>query len=76
MAPTTSLTDAATLIGRSCKPRGGRGVPLATRKELVDAEAARLTGTGATVLRVLDTAGVDHYAVVMQDPEGNEFCLS
>jgi len=28
------------------------------------------------VLRVLDTAGVDHHAVVMQDPEGNEFCLS
>jgi len=28
------------------------------------------------VLRVLDTAGVDHHAVVLQDPEGNEFCLS
>jgi len=55
---------------------GGRGVPLATRTELVDAEAERLTGTGATTLRVLDTARVDHYAVVMQDPEGNEFCLS
>ena len=55
---------------------GGRGVPLATRRELVDAEAERLTGTGATTLRVLDTAGIDHYAVVMQDPEGNEFCLS
>jgi hypothetical protein len=24
---------------------------------------------------VLSEDGVDHYAVVMQDPEGNEFCL-
>jgi predicted enzyme related to lactoylglutathione lyase len=54
---------------------GGRGVPLATRTELVDAEAERLTTAGATTLRIL-TEGVDYYAVVMQDPEGNEFCLS
>jgi hypothetical protein len=54
---------------------GGRGVPLATRKELVDAEAERLTAAGATTLRIL-TEGIDYYAVVMQDPEGNEFCLS
>ncbi|MET0478033.1 MAG: VOC family protein, partial [Actinomycetota bacterium] len=30
---------------------------------------------GATVFRVLSEDGVDYYAVVMQDPEGNEFCL-
>jgi len=23
----------------------------------------------------LDGSGVDHYAVVMRDPEGNEFCV-
>jgi Glyoxalase-like domain len=54
---------------------GGRAVPLATRRRRVDAEAARLVGAGATRLRVLEQPGVDHYAVVMQDPEGNEFCL-
>jgi hypothetical protein len=28
-----------------------------------------------TTLRVLAEPGVDHYAVVLQDPEGNELCL-
>jgi Glyoxalase-like domain len=54
---------------------GGRAAPLETRRQRVDAEADRLAGAGATRLRVLAEPGVDHYAVVMQDPEGNEFCL-
>jgi hypothetical protein len=54
---------------------GGRQVPVASRRERVDAEVDRLVGAGATRLRVLSEEGVDHYAVVMQDPEGNEFCL-
>jgi hypothetical protein len=54
---------------------GGREVPLATRRRRVDAEADRLVGAGATRLRVLAGEALDHYAVVMQDPEGNEFCL-
>lgn len=54
---------------------GGRAVPLATRRERVDAETERIVGLGATVFRVLSEEGVDHYGVVMQDPEGNEFCL-
>jgi catechol 2,3-dioxygenase-like lactoylglutathione lyase family enzyme len=54
---------------------GGRGVPLATRRRRVDAEADRLAAAGATRLRVLSEEGVDHYGVVMADPEGNEFCL-
>jgi hypothetical protein len=45
-------------------------------KNRVDAEADRLVGAGATRLRVLSEEGVDHYAVVLQDPEGNEFCLA
>ena len=57
------------------KVSGGRDVPLETRKERVDAEAGRLVREGATVLRVLDEEGLDHYAVVLQDPEGNEFCV-
>ena len=55
---------------------GGRQVLLATRRRLVDAEAERLVAAGATRLRVLSEEAVDHYAVVMADPEGNEFCLT
>jgi Glyoxalase-like domain len=54
---------------------GGRAVPLAERRRRVDAEADRLVAAGATRFRVLSEEGVDHYGVVMQDPEGNEFCL-
>nr|WP_281178043.1 hypothetical protein [Streptomyces roseoverticillatus] len=25
---------------------------------------------------MLDEPGTDHYAVVLQDPEGNEFCVA
>ena len=55
---------------------GGRQVPLPTRRRRVDAEAERLVAAGAARLRVLSEEAVDHYAVVMADPEGNEFCLS
>ena len=55
---------------------GGRQVPLVTRRRRVDAEAERLVAAGATRLRVLSEEAVDHYAVVMADPEGNEFCLN
>jgi hypothetical protein len=55
---------------------GGRGVPLATRRQRIDAEAERLLAAGATRLWVLATEGVDQYAVVLADPEGNEFCLN
>ena len=58
------------------KVSGGRQVPLETRKKRVDAEAGRLVREGATILRVLDEEGLDHYAVAMQDPEGNEFCIA
>lgn len=51
---------------------GGRDVPLDTRRERVEAEAARLESLGATRLRT-SAEGVDHYAVAMTDPEGNEF---
>ena len=55
---------------------GGRSVPLETRKQRVDAEAARLVELGARFGRVLDTEGLDHYAVAMLDPEGNEFDIN
>ena len=52
---------------------GGRAVPLATRRERVDAEVRRLVAAGATRLRPVSGEGVDHYAIAMLDPEGNEF---
>ena len=52
----------------------GRGAPLEDRRRAVDAEVQRLIPLGATVFR---PGSVEHgeYWVIMQDPEGNEFCL-
>jgi hypothetical protein len=55
---------------------GGRSTPLAVRRQRVEAEAGRLSGLGATRLRELFEEGVDHYAVAMLDPEGNEFDIN
>jgi hypothetical protein len=55
---------------------GGRAVPLDTRRQRVDAEAERLAGLGASFVRVLSEEGLDHYAIAMQDPEGNEFDIN
>jgi hypothetical protein len=52
---------------------GGRSVPLAERRRRVDAKVATLVEAGASVLRT--TSEADHYAVLMADPEGNEFCV-
>jgi len=52
---------------------GGRSVPRSHRQSRVDAVVAELTAAGATVIRVNDNPGLDHYAVAMNDPEGNEF---
>lgn len=52
---------------------GGRKLALETRRQRVDGEVARLAGLGATLVRVLQEPGLDHYAVAMHDPEGNEF---
>ncbi len=50
---------------------GGRSVAIEERARRVRAEAARLAGLGATLLRVGDTPG--HFFIAMADPEGNEF---
>jgi Glyoxalase-like domain len=44
--------------------------------ERVDAAASRLTGLGGVIVGVLNTDGLDHYAVAMKDPEGNEFDIN
>ncbi len=44
------------------------------KDQVLAQEAARLEALGATTSRTVDEA-MDYF-VVMQDPEGNEFCLS
>lgn len=53
-------------------------LPQERRIELVEAKVAALTGLGASVLRrVRDDDPADlQYFVTLQDPEGNEFCVS
>ena len=46
------------------------------RAERVGAEAQRLADLGATMVAVLVEPGLDHYAVAMKDPEGNEFDIN
>ncbi len=52
---------------------GGHAIPLDERQRRVDAEVERLIGLGATKLHPMEQRG--EYWVVMQDPEGNEFCV-
>jgi Glyoxalase-like domain len=52
---------------------GGRGTPIEERRRQVEAAVDRYVAAGATRQRAYDEAG--QYWVVMQDPEGNEFCL-
>src|SRR2546427_8291195 len=49
-------------------------VPKGERKKVVDAEANRLLGLGATEQRLWDEEDGGDF-VVMLDPEGNEFCV-
>jgi hypothetical protein len=55
---------------------GERTSPFETRKQRVDAEADRLAELGATIVGGLSEEGLDHYAVAMKDPEGNEFDIN
>lgn len=55
---------------------GGREETLDVRRERVEAEAARLVALGATRLHANAEEGLDHYAVAMLDPEGNEFDIN
>jgi Glyoxalase-like domain len=55
---------------------GDRSVSFADRKRRVDAEARRLADLGATITGPLGSGDLDHYAVGMKDPEGNEFDIN
>ncbi|HYT78563.1 MAG TPA: VOC family protein [Actinomycetota bacterium] len=54
---------------------GGGSVPLDERRKRIDAEADRLVAAGATVFRPGEVNEMGEYWVVMQDVEGNEFCI-
>jgi hypothetical protein len=55
---------------------GGRAVPIDIRKQRIDAKAEQMLALGATVVRWHDQEVDGHYAVTMQDIEGNEFCFN
>ena len=42
----------------------------------MEAEATRLVSLGARRLHTIVEEGLDHYAVAMADPEGNEFDIN
>lgn len=54
---------------------GPPGTPTEERRPRVDAEAERLLKLGATIMRPGTVSEPDEYWVVLQDPEGNEFCV-
>jgi hypothetical protein len=53
-----------------------RSQPRADRQRTVDNRVAELEAAGGTTLRPLEFEDADYYCVVMQDPEGNEFCVA
>jgi hypothetical protein len=55
---------------------GERALPIEVRRQRVDAEAQRLADLGATIFGAFTEEGLDHYAVGMKDPEGNEFDIN
>ena len=55
--------------------RAAAGVPPPGRSEALEAECTRLVALGARRVRRLEPDGVNEVCIVMQDPEGNEFCL-
>jgi hypothetical protein len=55
--------------------RAAAGVPPEGRAEALEAACARLVALGATRVRRHEADGMDNVFIVMQDPEGNEFCL-
>ncbi|MFI6477548.1 VOC family protein [Nonomuraea sp. NPDC050663] len=55
--------------------RAGTGLVGAERLAVLEAECARLVALGAVRVRLLEADEVNESCIVMQDVEGNEFCL-
>lgn len=54
---------------------GGRAVAMADRRQRVDTAVAPLLAAGAAITGTMDDPAYDHYAVLLRDPMGNEFCV-
>lgn len=55
--------------------RAGTGLEGDERLAVLQAESARLVALGAREVRVMRADGENESCIVMQDVEGNEFCL-
>ncbi len=55
--------------------RAAAGVPTEGRAAVLEAECARLVALGARLVQRLEPDDFNNLCLVMQDPEGNEFCL-
>ena len=55
---------------------GERTDPIETRKKRVRRGGQPAGRLGATITGALSEEGLDHYAVGMKDPEGNEFDIN
>lgn len=55
--------------------RAAAGLRAEERSDALEAECARLVALGARRLRRMESDTMDEVCIVMQDPEGNEFCL-
>ncbi|TBL30683.1 VOC family protein [Verrucosispora sp. SN26_14.1] len=55
--------------------RAATGLVGAERVAALEAEGARLVALGGTRVRLLESDGFNESCLVMQDVEGNEFCL-
>jgi hypothetical protein len=55
--------------------RAAAGVPPEGRADALEAECTRLVALGARRVQRLEADEINGVCIVMQDPEGNEFCL-
>ena len=55
--------------------RVGTGLVAAERLDVLEAECSRLVELGAARVRLLPAADGEESCIVMQDIEGNEFCI-
>jgi hypothetical protein len=55
--------------------RAAAGLAAEGREAALEAECVRLMALGARQVQRLEPDGINELCIVMQDPEGNEFCL-
>jgi hypothetical protein len=55
--------------------RAAAGLASDARSDALEAECTRLVALGARRQRRLEADGINEVCIVMEDPEGNEFCL-